>query len=199
MSVIYSRNGVIVKQKEDEKESVTIDGVEYPYMRIGNLLWLKKNLEVETTNSKVHPDHPEYGRYYSASAMESLVLPDGWRVPAKADFENLLTSFGEFSGDSVPMTGWILKSTDYQLNGGYNWGNDSIGMCIYPSGHWYTSYGGSWAQIGLRGVLRGSTPSDSNYYWDLILKYDSKAAMRYGNSGVDSARWAPIRLCKDAT
>lgn len=93
------------------------DGQTYKTVTIGTQTWMAQNLNYETANSYCHNDSVEYcskyGRHYTWAAAKKA-CPSGWHLPAKAEFETLLSAVG---GDSVAMA--KLKSTS-----GWIWNND---------------------------------------------------------------------------
>ncbi|WP_256009806.1 FISUMP domain-containing protein [Desertivirga xinjiangensis] len=78
-----------------ETGKVVISGLEYPTVKIGNLIWTSANYKgdngifYDQANSK-----PEYGKYYSFSEMQQVSIPQGWRIPTEADFRQLAESVG---------------------------------------------------------------------------------------------------------
>lgn len=137
-------------------EKVTIGGRAYPYVRIGNQLWLAENLDLRwdgldfgsntAYDSKSTANYlsnredlygstgRKYGLLYNAVAVDyiesnknALSIPEGWRVSTKADWETLIEYAG---GTSDAKT--ALKSTSYWTDGSSN--TDTYGLSLYPSG-----------------------------------------------------------------
>jgi uncharacterized protein (TIGR02145 family) len=137
-------------------EKVTIGGRTYPYVKIGNQLWLAENLDLrwdgldfgsntayDSKSTANYLDNREdlygpagrkYGLLYNVMAVDyiesnknALSIPEGWRVSTKADWETLIEYAG---GETAALT--VLKSTSYWTDGSSN--TDTYGLSLYPSG-----------------------------------------------------------------
>jgi uncharacterized protein (TIGR02145 family) len=120
------------------QNEVEIGGRWYPYVQIGNQLWMAENLDwkldgigiggtsVETTPHAWYYDNDEttygingnkYGLLYNAFSLNLIQnnLPSGWRVPNRQDLSNLLT----IPKDDLADSSWF--------------GNDSTGFSAVPS------------------------------------------------------------------
>ena len=79
---------------------VSVDGVDYYYIRIGNLDWMRNNLSnvasgIPYRNAEVMSD--VFGRYYSyEDAMTAC--PEGWRLPTDAEWVGMASGFSAGSG-----------------------------------------------------------------------------------------------------
>lgn len=139
ISSISGGGGEFVKGK------TYIGGVEYPTVKIGETVWLAKNLNmilegipVNAGNSSNPVQYYKDGNYretfgilYNGSAAEFInnnrnTICPGWRVPNKDDFLNLINYFnGTNHLDKV-----ICASS-------YNYGvGDPIGFNLLPGGNW---------------------------------------------------------------
>ena len=112
---------------------VEIGGRRYPVVKIGNQIWMAENLALETSVFNYpnnNSDNKEnYGLLYPYKIVNDEVvpiLPTGWRLPHKSDFDNLK------SMDSTPAD-WISP-----LNGG----NGRFGLNLPLAG--YRDYSGSY-------------------------------------------------------
>lgn len=70
------------------KPSITVDGIQYPYVTIGGLDWLCRNIADKSAgaaykNSEVMSD--VFGRYYSFEEAQTI-CPEGWRLPTDAEW-----------------------------------------------------------------------------------------------------------------
>lgn len=142
-----------------EGDFVTIGGKKYPFVKIGNQVWVAENLDFlddsidfgKSTNSSTKPqanyyqnDRETYGRYgllynwLSAKHINdnrSTICP-GWHVPSDSDFETLLSFVG-----SNPQS--KLRSEE--------WGGvDEYGFALLASGQFASnSYSGSGSSTSL--------------------------------------------------
>jgi uncharacterized protein (TIGR02145 family) len=86
---------------------VEYEGKTYNTAKIGDQCWFKENLNYETADSWCYDDNPdncaEYGRLYtweaamngSISEGAQGICPDGWRIPTRAEFEELKAFVGD--------------------------------------------------------------------------------------------------------
>lgn len=116
----------IVKVKSSKK---------YKTVKIGKNVWMAENLNHAVHNSYCYNDSvancEKFGRLYNwETALK--VCPDGWRLPSKEDFEDLIASVEE--GKSV----YLKASTDWL----YSAGNDEYGFGALPAGEYYVSIKG---------------------------------------------------------
>jgi uncharacterized protein (TIGR02145 family) len=136
------------------------DGKVYPVVQVGNKYWLSHNLDYDDRDPAHWNDYydsssgngPRYGRLYSASVATG-VLPGGWRLPSREDWESLFDSFkspydalmdqgksgfnaqpgGTFQADSRGNGGKFLGITEK----GYYWtstfDNGQLGYAFFDS------------------------------------------------------------------
>ena len=126
---------------------------EYPYIRLGNLLWMKENLSIQPKEKdfvlfdavaglKVMPkstcmnekksDCEKYGRFYDFSSALS-VCPSGWRLPKNEDW---MTLKGKV--DSLKFANVFAGSCRKNDSGIYeclNEGTDAIWWSDAPDGN----------------------------------------------------------------
>lgn len=158
-------NIVIPHQNE-----VEIGGRWYPYVQIGNQLWLAENLDYKFSyNGSTLPiglnnlpstpaawyynnDESAYGidgtykcgmlyNWYAAKYLDdnkSTLLPDGWKVPSKDDWDILAIEVG-----GTDTAGTKLKANDNSITSiwpsGWN-GTDNYGFSAIPSGDYYGNF-----------------------------------------------------------
>ena len=144
------------------------DGQSYDVVKIGNLTWMAENLNY-ATEASVCPDGDSrnckrLGRLYTW-AEAKMVCPEGWRLPTKADFAELLAR---------PNAGEALKSRDGWFKKGN--GSDEFGFNALPAGY---GSGGKYDGIGGYAYFWSATEDsenlESNAYY-LFLSFSSDAA-----------------------
>ena len=171
---VYNCNGVY---NDGYCEFVEIGGKKYPVVIIGTKKWIAKNLDynfgIDFNKSNVpvtpccwyyeYADSFKFGMLYNWYAVNYLeqnknnLLPDGWRVANKTDWEELYTIAG---GDSV--AGYQLKSKTEWDEGGNGLGK--YGIDIKPGG--FRSNSGVFGYTGRNGSFWSCTQYNSNdAYW----------------------------------
>lgn len=127
------------------------DGQTYKTVKIGEQVWMAENLNFETDSSFCYNNDEnncnKFGRLYTWAAAvgksesecgydhlcslpsENIqgVCPNGWHLPSKTEYENLITAVGGLS-----TVGNELKSTFGWNNGN---GADSFGFSALPAGY----------------------------------------------------------------
>jgi len=132
------------------------DGKKYKTIKIGEQIWMAENLNYETSSgSWCYDDDPinceKYGRLYNWETAMS-VCPEGWRLPSKSDFDELLkkvggnssSSFnglvdGGSSGFNALLGGWVYYYIDF-----YVICNDSIKKASYAVDFYDIDTNGRW-------------------------------------------------------
>ena len=155
------------------------DGQSYDVVKIGNLSWMAENLNYETETSAC-PDGDSrnckrMGRLYTWAEAKT-VCPEGWRLPTKSDFAQLLTQLN---------AGVALKSRDGWFKKGN--GSDEFGFNALPAGYRGAILkaddgaitGGKFDGIGGYAYFWSATEDsenpESNAYY-LFLSFSSDAA-----------------------
>ena len=204
------------------------DGNTYQTVQIGTQCWTKTNLRTthyrnggaiaENQNASsgaasyyrpaasdaVAEHYPDsvYGMYYNGYAVEGDTLcPDGWHVPAKAEWELLTTYMGgqndyvcggnpnyisrALAGthrytDQTGSTVYAWKHEDKNCAvGSDRGGNNKSGFSAFPAGYWETTF----ENYGRTARFWTSTP-DNNQAWVSSLTYSEEMVTFYtGNKG----------------
>lgn len=104
----------------------TRDNHEYKTVTIGDRTWFAENIQYSASSfySKVHTDG-EQRVYYGGEG----VCPEGWRLPSRADFEDLIAR-ATCGGTGDPSK--VLRSTTWD-------GTDELGFSVVPAGNCGTS------------------------------------------------------------
>ena len=172
---------------------VVIGGRKYKTVKIGNQLWMAENLDFKPTGVRVgtnawyyNNDEQTYGYrglLYSwngvSVVIDSNLLPSGWRVPAKVDFDNLVLTVGSDAAKK-------LKASSFG-------GTDDFGFSILNAGyHVYEGFGdevtGFWTTSNY-----SSSAKDAPWFYN---NSDSWSWAYITFTGVNAI---PIRLVKDVT
>ena len=165
------------------------DGQSYDVVKIGNLTWMAENLNYETETSAC-PDGDSrnckrMGRLYTWAEAKT-VCPEGWRLPTKSDFAQLLTqSHDGEPGAASNKVGAALKASDGWFKKGN--GSDALGFRALPAGYRGAILkaddgaitGGKFDGIGGYAYFWSATEDaenpESNAYY-LFLSFSSDAA-----------------------
>lgn len=114
---------------EDSRTGIFIDARDsqsYKIIEIGGQVWMAQNLNYFDASDSLYKrtscynDSAEYcekqGRLYAWN-VAMVACPQGWKIPSKADFDNLIEAVGgfDFAADS-------LMSLDFvsEIGGGYH-------------------------------------------------------------------------------
>lgn len=168
--------GDLIRSIEVEPSNIVHIGEhDYPFVKIGNLLWMTQNIRepIGTLNTdyRVYTGkEEEYGYYYKGTTLFDgttvktalgNIIPSGWRVPTKADFDNLIAA-NEFD------------KFDVALNGHYS---------------------GAWLRQGSEMSLWCNTLGDFDMHLSFTRSGTTSKVERIGN---DTGNMESIRLVKDA-
>ena len=116
---------------------VSLVRVLYKVVRIGDQVWMAENLRTGTGNdgtlitvrcdTSVDPDfYARYGGLYTWEDAKKA-CPDGWRLPSKSDFDELIA----FAGNTKEKASANLRSLSWSQ------GTDRYGFEALPAGLWY--------------------------------------------------------------
>jgi uncharacterized protein (TIGR02145 family) len=165
----------------------TRDGKAYKTVKIGKQIWMAQNLNYETpSGSWCYNDRDsyckKYGRLYSWWAAKSVCqsLGSGWRLPARADWDNLALAVGGqlYERPSLPewhmpnMPKWhVWESAGRELKSSSGW---------YNNGNGTDAYGYSALPGGFRGMGEGfGEVGEYAYWWASEESITENAYIRY--------------------
>lgn len=154
------------------QNQVEIGGRLYPYVQIGNQLWLAENLELDITGSIKNAEHPEFGRYYNYSQMDAIPCPQGWRLATYSDLQSL-DSNANHSSDRLLVSG----------DSGFN-----AMLC----GEYYSNFN-TWDGVGSVFRMWSSTEYVAYNRYQLALYPNNPIQIGFG-----AETYRPVRLVKDA-
>jgi len=125
------------KKNSTVTPSITINGTNYPIVKIGNQTWTAINYNGPGGIADTSKNSLKAGKFYTASEANIISLPLGWRVPTEADYQGLLQSLGTVSSSS--LYAYILSSDGTKhLKAKSNWdvnpGDNSTGFNAIAAG-----------------------------------------------------------------
>lgn len=175
------------------------DGLSYDIVQIGPQTWMAENLNYETEGSACpegdNRNCSKYGRLYTWKAAQKA-CPEGWRLPDRADFEQLIASAGGTDlASGMAVAGEKLKSTSGWFKKGN--GSDEFGFNALPAGYRLggsESAPGKFDGIGGYAHLWSASETADGLAYYLLLDFSSKAA-KLSAFGKDEAR--SVRCVKE--
>lgn len=145
--------------------SVLINGNTYPVVSIGNQLWTAQNYDGPGGVANPNADEGTGGKYYTLTEVNSLLLPDGWRVPTVDDYVKLFKSQG-----TVTTDGWgdyeLDANGSSHLRSNSNWhvaGDNSSGFNAPGAGYYQPPSGQFYDRNAIAYYWTSSIPVDSAY------------------------------------
>ena len=182
------------EEPEPPPDCVVVAGVIYPYVQIGNQLWITENLRLQVTNSRYWENDPTYvdrGMYYriDQATLDEIAaaLPSGWRVSSPEDWETLFKYIANAERtSSVPYAQRYMKTTDFN-------GNDKYGLHIAKYGIMLEE-GTESAYEGEADFGTSSLEGTGTYYRAYFRTSNSQAGWSQPR---EVAEWVPIRIVKN--
>lgn len=183
---------------------VQIGSQYYPTVLIGDLEWMSVNY-AGTGGIKVS-SKPEYGTFYKYMDLGDIQVPEGWRIPSKQDFKDLLVSqeieFDEVwestDGDdleSKKKLGQLMSSSGWLKEDGF--ANNKSGFNAVPANLQVSN--GSPHGEGSNCLLWTSETDEEGHpvvFKIIQLPSDTYAAFGPSVIGFNPAHM-PVRLVKD--
>ena len=193
-----------------------IGGIKYPVTRIGNQIWITKNIVVswpglldfsgnvydsDTNPRSVYPeDMPNFygqygcffGRLYNGFAVDYIadpnngILPDGWRVPTQSDLETLISNVGAANANK-------LKAVGYWFTGIHS---DELGFSSLPAGYYEKDNGGFKMRARVHYIWSTTKGSSNSKYYIHIQDNGTINYNTYNRNGLRLA--ASVRVMRDA-
>ena len=157
------------------------DGNVYPSVKIGNQIWMAKNLNVNVLGSVCFNDDPakceRYGRLYTWEAAKSA-CPAGWHLPSYEEFETLLATVRTSEGGD--------RSKNLRA-GSWENGANKFGFSALPAGR-YISGSKEFDFVGYNAYFWSSTEyeGDAAYYLSVNDGYTNVSS--YGKYYAHSVR-----------
>jgi uncharacterized protein (TIGR02145 family) len=133
-----------VSRKEFSYETFNFGGEDYPTIKVGNTVWMAKNLNLPAEKSVCYKNEPEncekYGRLYNwETAIKAC--PKGWHLPSGKEWQALI----DFVDDEYYTTDKLKATSGWNSNGSGN-GTDKYGFSALPGG--YGKSDGSFNDVG---------------------------------------------------
>lgn len=193
---LYSEGGWI-KKKSPEYYSQTgtgryNNGKEYKIVKIGNQLWMAKNLNINTdSGSWAFNNDPvfaeTYGRLYDWNTALK-VCPEGWHLPSKTEWQTLFENLG-----SKKIAGGKMKEKGYSF---WIWPNkgDSNASGFKAKATGFRTNDEKFLNHGEVARFWSSTEHSKSEAWQVMLHYDTEAVI---NEPWDKESGLCVRCLKD--
>lgn len=148
------------------------DGNSYPTVKIGQQIWMAKNLNVNVPGSMCYENDPanckKYGRLYTWKAAREA-CPTGWHLPSKDEFGKLLATVRASSGGRSEA----LRA------GSWNNGENKYGFSALPAGR-YFSYRKKFSNLGYGTHFWSSTERSGRSAYHLNINGSDASVYNYG-------------------
>jgi len=163
------------------------DGTEYPYVKIGDQIWMAENVKVRLSDSvgtwcysSAEENCDTYGRLYTwEKAM--IACPAGWHLPTDAEWKKLEIFAGMSASDADSLDWRITGSVGIGLKARKGWNSGGNGENTYrfsaiPSGIFEKNL---YNFIGDLTSFWSSSYSDETHAWGRALIYHAEGVFRW--------------------
>jgi uncharacterized protein (TIGR02145 family) len=162
-------------------DTLELAGDRYPMAKIGEQVWLAKNLNATPGAGKswcyggMAGYCERYGRLYDFEAASSA-CPAGWRLPTQDDWNLLLDFVNDATGED--MAGKYLKASDLWSN---DVGLDRFGFAALPGG--FRQERGEFTALQERGYWWSESKDTENAYYRSLTGTSDLLSSGYEGKG----------------
>ena len=167
-------NEVIENNKSEIVDSR--DGKKYQYIQIGDLFWLKENLNYQTPESECYEgkdaDCEKYGRLYSYKDSRNA-CPEGWHLPGRKEWRSLRKVMDSRKANKI-------SATDEWEGKDYSDVTNELGLSILPGGR--KDENGAAARentFGEKGISTSYWLNDAKYHW--LIRWGKSQIHKHGD------------------
>ena len=171
-------NGTSSNDDEITSLNDSRDGQVYDVVKIGNQVWMAKNLNYEipvaageTPRSYCYDNREDYcqqyGRLYTWDDAKTI-CPQGWHLPDTTEWNKLF----DFAGGQL-IAGEKLKATNTAWNNN-GYGTDEFGFGALPGG--FNKSATSFYDLGQYGNFWTTASSNSTSAYHVTVFYNKKSA-----------------------
>ncbi|MFB9844214.1 FISUMP domain-containing protein [Mucilaginibacter ginsenosidivorans] len=185
------------------KNSVNINGTQYPTVTIGSQTWTTVNYNGPGgINYDNEANNPVYGKLYTFAEAQAIQLPAGWRLPTKDDFNKLI---GVLGSPAIPseITSLVDENVTKSLLSTSTWtyksGTNSSGFNLVSAG-FYSNFYGKTVNKGDRTAFYTQTlfnVGGNIPYVVSVYEYPNEVDMAFDTSTFGKDDRLSIRLVKD--
>lgn len=172
------------------------DGQTYKTVKIGDQVWMAKNLNYEFEGS-VCPKNEQsncdvYGRLYTWKSAQD-VCPEGWHLPSRDEIEKLLDvvdsaidSVVKYKKQHLEALVDSIERPERHLKD-YSWGEgfDTFGFSALPAGSYHSGDQVPFGNFGYSAWFWSSTENDSSSYEGAYYEEEAYYLLIGGSAEVD--------------
>jgi uncharacterized protein (TIGR02145 family) len=178
LRLVYSGKKGKFKDPRDDKS--------YPWIRIGNQIWMTRNLDRDTAGGHCYENRPErcdtYGRLYDWNTAQRI-CPQDWHLPSRAEWDTLIQRAGGITKAAATLKDW--RSWD---------GTDDLGFRMLPAGEYRS---GTFSSIeGATRFWSSSTITNGTRPLSVFIQTASERVFMYDE---DASYGSSVRCVLDGT